>query len=159
MTMVLENQGRHFGMGYDQLHYPSMQTTPSFSDPWAHQTSTSASSFPALSKMDAPRSGTSMSYSQMPPVTSSMTQGSAYPGMTMSSTDMLSYPQDIPRSTYAEPAYTSTATTSAGYAPSFSSMSYTASLQQQQQQQQQQHQSRKLSDGYVLGIPILNENF
>ena len=151
MTMVLEHhQGRHFGgLGYDSMHYPSMQTSPSFSDPWAHQTSTSTS-YPALSKMDTSRTGTNMSYSQLPPVTGSMVQGSAYPTTTFASTDMLSYPQDIPRSTYAEPSYTATAaTTSAPYAPSFSSMNYTASLQHQQQQQQQQQQlhSRKISDG------------
>src|ERR1700761_4686602 len=144
MTMVIDNQGRHYGgMSYDHM-YPNMHTSPQFSDPWSHQTSTTNSSFPALSKTDSARSGMSLPYSHMPPVTSSMAQGSAYSGTGFSSTDMLSYPQDIPRSTYAEQSYSSPATTSS-YAPSYSSMSNYAQTLAQQQQHQQQNQ-RKLSD-------------
>jgi len=55
---------------------------------------------------------------------------------------MLSYPQDIPRSTYAEQSYSSPSATSSSYAPSYSSLNYAQSLHQQQQQQQH----RKLSD-------------
>ena len=144
MTMVIDNQGRHYGgMAYDHM-YPNMHTSPQFSDPWSHQTSTtSSSSFPALSKTDSARSGMSMPYSHMPPVTGSMAQGSAYSGTGLTSTDMLSYPQDIPRSTYAEQSYSSPSTTSSSYAPSYSSLNYAQSLAQQQQQQQQH---RKLSD-------------
>lgn len=124
--MVIDNQVRQYGgMGYDHM-YPSMHTTPQFSDPWSHQTSTSNTSFPALSKTDSSRSTMSMPYSHMPPVSGSMAQ-------------------DIPRSTYGEQSYpsASTATSSSSYAPSYSSMSYAQSLAQQQQQQQQH---RKMSD-------------
>ena len=145
MTMVIDNQGRHYGgMSYDHM-YPSMHTSPQFSDPWSHQTSTSSAQFPALSKTDGSRSAISMPYSHMPPVTSSMTQGSAYSGTGLSSTDMLSYPQDIPRATYAEQSYSSPSAASSTYAPSYSSLNYAQSLHQQQQQQQHQ-QHRKLSD-------------
>ncbi|KIX98715.1 uncharacterized protein Z520_05176 [Fonsecaea multimorphosa CBS 102226] len=146
MTMVIDNQGRHYGGGitYDHM-YPNMHTTPQFSDPWSHQTSTSSSSFPALSKTDGARSGISMPYSHMPPVTGSMAQGSAYSSTGFSGTDLLSYAQDMPRPNYGEQAYSSPAATSASYAPSYSSLSYAQSLHQQQQQQQQQ-QHRKLSD-------------
>ncbi|ETI25833.1 hypothetical protein G647_02610 [Cladophialophora carrionii CBS 160.54] len=146
MTMVIDNQGRHYGgLSYDHM-YSNMHPSPQFSDPWSHQTgTTSNSSFPARSKTDSSRSGISMPYSHMPPVTGSMAQGSAYSGTVFSSSDMLSYPQDIPRSTYAEQSYSSPAATSSSYAPSYSSLSYAQSLHQQQQQQQQQ-QHRKLSD-------------
>ncbi|KIW56633.1 hypothetical protein, variant [Exophiala xenobiotica] len=126
MTMVIDNQVRQYGgMGYDHM-YPSMHTTPQFSDPWSHQTSTSNTSFPGLSKTDSSRSTMSMPYSHMPPVSGSMAQ-------------------DIPRSTYGEQSYpsASTATTTSSYAPSYSSISYAQSLAQQQQQQQQH---RKMSD-------------
>lgn len=149
MTMVIDNQGRHYGgMNYDSM-YSNMHTSPQFSDPWAHSTSnSSASSFPALSKTDSSRSGMSLPYSHLPPVSAPMTQGSAFSGTGFSSTDMLSYPQDIPRSTYAEQSYSSPAVTSSSYAPSYSSISYAQQLHQQQQaQQQHQHsQQRKLSD-------------
>ncbi|KIW23241.1 hypothetical protein, variant 3 [Cladophialophora immunda] len=126
MTMVIDNQGRHYGgITYDHM-YPNIHATPQFSDPWSHQTSTSSSSFPALSKTDGARSGISMPYSHMPPVTGSMAQ-------------------DMPRPNYGEQAYSSPAATSASYAPSYSSLSYAQSMHQQQQQQQQQ-QHRKLSD-------------
>src|SRR6202012_1546244 len=121
MTMVIDNQGRHYaGMTYDHM-YPNMHTSPQFSDPWSHQTSTSSSSFPALSKTESSRSGISMPYSHMPPVTGSMAQGSAYSGTGFPSTDMLNYPQDIPRSTYPEQSYSSPSATASTYAPSFSS--------------------------------------
>jgi len=55
---------------------------------------------------------------------------------------MLSYPQDIPRSTYSEQSYSSPSAVSSSYAPSYSSLNYAQSLAQQQQQQQH----RKLSD-------------
>jgi hypothetical protein len=145
MTMVIDNQGRHYGgMTYDHI-YPNMHTSPQFSDPWSHQTSTTSSSFPALSKTDSARSGISLPFSHMPPVTGSMAQGSAYSGTGFTSTDLLSYPQDIPRSTFAEQPYSSTATASS-YVPSFSSLNYAQSLHQQQQQQQQAQHHRKLSD-------------
>lgn len=144
MTMVIDNQGRHYGgMNYDHM-YPSIHTSPQFNNPWSHQTSTtSSSSFPALSKTDGSRSGVSMPYSHMPPVTGSMTQGTTYSGTGFPSTDMLSYPQDIPRSTYADQQYSSPSTASSSYAPSYASLNYSQSLLQQQQQQQQQ---RRLSD-------------
>ncbi|EXJ78340.1 hypothetical protein A1O3_09501 [Capronia epimyces CBS 606.96] len=142
MTMVIDNQGRHYGgMGYDHM-YPNMQTTPQFSDPWSHQTSTSSSSFPALSKTDSSRSGISLPYSQIPSVSGTMAQGSAYSSTGYSGTDLLSLPQDIPRSTFGEQSYSTPSATSASYAPSYSSLSYAQSLHQQQQQQQH----RKLSD-------------
>lgn len=148
--MVIDNQGRHYGgMNYDPM-YPNMHTSPQFSDPWSHQTSTSSASFPALSKTESARSGMSIPYSHMPPVSASMAQGSAFSGTGFSGTDLLSFPQDIPRSTYGEQSYSSPATSSS-YAPSFSSLSYAQSLHQQQQhqQQQQQQQHRKLSDTSV----------
>ncbi|KAJ9608601.1 uncharacterized protein PV06_00709 [Exophiala oligosperma] len=143
MTMVIDSQGRQYGgMGYDHM-YPSMQTTPQFSDPWSHQTSSSNASFPALSKTDSSRSTMSMPYSHMPPVTGSMAQGSAYSSTGYSGTDVLSFPQDIPRSTY-EQSYPPTSATTSSYTPSYTSMTYAQSLAQQQQQQQSQH--RKMSD-------------
>ncbi len=145
MTMVIDNQGRQYGgMGYDHM-YPNMHTTPQFSDPWSHQTSTSGSSFPALSKTDSARSTMSLPYSTVPPVSSSMTQGSGFSNTGYYSTDLLSFPQDIPRTTFGEPSYTSTSATSSSYAPSYSSLSYAHSLHQQQQQQQHQ-QHRKMPD-------------
>ncbi|KAK5271620.1 hypothetical protein LTR96_003445 [Exophiala xenobiotica] len=144
MTMVIDNQVRQYGsMGYDHV-YPSMYTSPHFSDPWSHQTSSSNTSFPALSKTDNSRSTMSMPYSHMPPVSGSMAQGSDYSSTGYSGTDVLSFPQDVPRSTY-EQSYPSatTATSSSSYAPSYSSLSYAQSLAQQQQQQQQH---RKMSD-------------
>ncbi len=145
MTMVIDNQVRQYGgMGYDHM-YPSMHTTPQFSDPWSHQTSTSNTSFPGLSKTDSSRSTMSMPYSHMPPVSGSMAQGSDYSNTGYSGTDVLNFPQDIPRSTYGEQSYpsASTATTTSSYAPSYSSISYAQSLAQQQQQQQQH---RKMSE-------------
>ncbi|KAK4934726.1 hypothetical protein LTR10_024075 [Elasticomyces elasticus] len=145
--MVIDNQGRQYGgMGYDHM-YPNMHTQPQFSDPWSHQTSTSSASFPALSKTDSSRSTMSMPYSHMPPVTGSMAQGSDY-----SSTygnDVLSFPQDIPRSTYAEQSYPTAAATTSSYTPLYSTMGYAQQLHQQQQQQQQHQQHRKLSDHAV----------
>lgn len=149
MTMVIDNNGRHYGgMGYDHMYPNTMQTSPQFSDPWQHQTATSGSSFPALSKPDSLRSGLSMPYSQLPPVTASLAQGSSYSSVGFPATDLLSYPQDIPRSTYSsEQSYTSPSVTSSSYAPSYSSMNYAQSMHQQQQHQHQQHQQhRKLSD-------------
>jgi len=146
MTMVIDNQGRHYGgMGYDHMYPNTMHTSPQFSDPWQHQTATSGSSFPALSKTDGSRSGLSMPYSQMPPVTGSLAQGSSYSSTGFSASDLLSYPQDIPRSTYGEQSYTTPSVTSSSYAPSYSSMNYAQSMHQQQQHQQQQ-QHRKISD-------------
>lgn len=147
MTMVIDNQGRHYGgMGYDHM-YPNMHNTPQFSDPWSHQTSNSGNSFPALSKTESSRSGITMPYSHMPPVSGPMAQGSAYSSTGYSGTDLLNFPQDIPRSTYADQTYSAPSATSSSYAPSYSSLSYAQSLHQQQQQQQQhQHQQRKLSD-------------
>lgn len=144
MTMVIDNQGRHYGgMGYDHMYSSNMHTSPQFSDPWVHQTSASGSAFPPLTKTDNSRSGMSMPYSHLPPVTSSMPQGSSYTNTAFSGTDVLSYPQDIPRSTYGnEQSYTSS-TGSSSYAPSYSSLNYAQSLHQQQQHQQQH---RKLSD-------------
>ena len=142
MTMVIDNQGRHYGgMSYDHM-YPNMQTSPQFSDPWSHQTSTSNSSFPALSKTDSSRSTMSIPYSHMPPVSGSLAQGSSYSSTGYSGTDLLSYPQDIPRSTFGEQAYSPPSASSSSYAPSYSSLNYAQSLHQQQQQQQQ----RKLSE-------------
>ena len=136
MTMVIDNQVRHYGsMNYDHM-YPNMHTSPQFNDPWSHQPSTTSStSFPALSKTDNSRSTLSMPYSHMPPVTGSMTQGSAYTATGFPSTDMLNYPQDVSR-TYAEQSYSSPSAASSTYAPSYSSLNYSQSLQQQQQQQQ-----------------------
>lgn len=128
MTMVMDNQGRHYPgtMGYDHMYQSNVHITPQFSDPWAHQTSTSSSSFPTLSKTDGSRM--SMPYSHMPPVSGPMAQ-------------------EIPRSTYNDQAYSSPSASSSSYAPSYSSsLSYAQSLAQQQQQQQQQTQHRKLSD-------------
>jgi hypothetical protein len=86
----------------------------------------------------------SMPYSHMPPVSGSMAQGSDYSSTGYSGTDVLSFPQDVPRSTYDQ-SYpsASTATSSSSYAPSYSSLSYAQSLAQQQQQQQQH---RKMSE-------------
>jgi len=124
MTMVIDNQSRHYGgMSYEPM-YPNMHTSPQFSDPWSHQTSASSASYPALSKMDSSRPAMSMPYSHMPPVTSSMSQ-------------------DMPRTTYPEQSYSSPSTASSTYAPAYSSLNYAQSLHQQQQHQQQH---RKLSD-------------
>jgi len=130
-----------------------MHTSPQFSDPWQHQTATSGSSFPALSKTDSSRSGLTMPYSQMPPVTGSSAQGSGYSSVGFSATDLLSYPQDIPRSTYAEQAYTAPSVTSSSYAPSYSSMNYAQSMHQQQQAQQH----RKVSDALVFGPSLSHD--
>ncbi|KAG9773413.1 hypothetical protein KCU88_g5796, partial [Aureobasidium melanogenum] len=145
MTMVIDNQGRHYGggMGYDQM-YPNMHSAPQFNDPWSNQPSTSSSSFPALSKTDTSRSGLTMPYSHMPSVSGTMAQGSAYSSTGYSGTDLLSLPQDIPRPNFGDQAYSSSSASSGSYAPSYTSLSYAQSLAQQQQQQQHQH--RKMSD-------------
>lgn len=143
MTMVIDNQARTYGgMGYDHI-YPNMHTSPQFNNPWSHQTSTSNSSFPALSKTDSSRSTMSMPYSQMPPVTGSMAQGSSYSNTGYSGSDLLTFAQDLPRSTYGDQSYTSSTATTSTYAPSYSSLNYAQSLHQQQQQQQQ---ARKMPD-------------
>lgn len=143
MTMVIDNQGRQYGgMGYDQMYSSNMHPQPQFNDPWPHHSVTSSSSFPSLSKTDNSRPGITIPYNHLPPVSGSMSQGSAYSTSGLQGTDLLNY-QDIPRSTYGEQSYPAT---SSSYAPSYSSLNYAQSLHQQQQQQQQQ---RKLSDTYV----------
>eukprot|EP01099_Mayorella_cantabrigiensis_P002797 TRINITY_DN2246_c0_g1_i1.p1 TRINITY_DN2246_c0_g1~~TRINITY_DN2246_c0_g1_i1.p1 ORF type:complete len:369 (-),score=10.17 TRINITY_DN2246_c0_g1_i1:215-1321(-) len=148
MTMVIDNTGRQYGgMGYDAMYSNNMHSQPQFNDPWPHHSGPSASSFPSLSKTESARSGISLPYSHMPPVSGSMSQGSDYSTSGLQGTDLLSY-QDIPRSTYGDQSYTAT---SSSYAPSYSSLNYAQSLHQQQQQQQQQ---RKLSESWVSPTTI-----
>lgn len=142
MTMVIDNQDRHYGgMSFDPMYPSTMHTQPQFSDPWSHQTGSANQTYPAMSKPDTSRPQLSMPYSHMPPVSQPLASGSQYSSLGYT-TDGLSVGQDIPRSTYPEQSAYSNPTSGSHYATAYPSMNYAQSLAQQQQQQQQE---RKMS--------------
>ena len=150
MTLVVDNSGRHYGgMGYDSMYASHLPSSSHFTDPWgAHGPSNTASSYHPLAKHESSRSNPiSMPYPQVPVSAPSLASGSSYTGAGYGSSDILSLPQDIPRSTYGtEQSYTSASPATASFTPSYSSLGYAHSLAQQQQQQ---HHLRKLSDQSV----------
>lgn len=143
MTLVLENQSRHYGgINFDHMYSNSMHSQPpSFNDPWS-QTSNQYN----MPKQDHSRPTLSMPYN-MPPVSAPLASGSQYSNVGYSVTDGLNVGQDIPRSAYSEqPTYSQAPTSSASqYATAYPTMNYAQSLAQQQQQQHQQSQ-RKMSE-------------
>ena len=155
MTMVIDNQGRHYGgITFDPMYPNSMHTSPQFSDPWGHQTSNPNQAYPSMSKPDISRPTLSMPYSQMPPVSAPLASGSQLSILGYGGQDVLSVGQDIPRSTYHEQNYSAPSTTSSTYATSYPSMNYAHSLAQHQQHQHEQQQ--KLSSPYVAASPMCN---
>lgn len=152
MTMVIDNQGRHYGsINFDPMYPNSMHTSPQFSDPWSHQTGNSSQAYHSLSKPDTTRPQLSMPYSQLPPVSAPLASGSQLSIMGYGGSDVLSLGQDIPRTQYPEQNYSAPTTSSATYAPTYPSLNYAHSLAQQQQQQQ--HHQRKISERYVNSRP------
>lgn len=150
MTMVIDNQGRHYGsLTFDPMYPNSMHTSPQFSDPWSHQTGNSSQAYPSLSKPDTSRPQLSMPYSQLPPVSAPLASGSQFSTMGYGGSDVLSLGQDIPRTQYPEHNYSAPTTSGASYAPTYPSLNYAHSLAQQQQQQQHQ---RKISERYGPSI-------
>jgi hypothetical protein len=152
MTMVIDNQSRHYGnIGYPNNMYSNqLHSSPQFTDPWGSQ-STSQSHAPAFAtsmpKQEVSRP-MSMSYPQIPVSTPSLVSGSSYSSDGFGGSDLLSLPQDIPRSNYpTDQSYQTSAQSNNSFNPSsYSSLNYAQSLHQQQQQQQD---VRKMSDSYV----------
>ena len=135
--MVIDNQGRHFGgMGYDSMYSGHLQQSPHFTDPWTSHHS--SSQYPSLSKQESRPTSMSMSYPQIP-VSAPMSSGSSYSNIGYGGSDLLSGPQDIPRS--YEHSYTSPSSTASYTQTAYPTLNYAQSLHQQQQQQQ-----RKPSD-------------
>lgn len=148
MTMVIDNQGRHFGgIHFDPMYPNGMHTAPQFSDPWSHQTSNQG--YPTLSKPDTSRPQMSMPYSHMPPVSAPLTSGSQFSTMGYGGSDVLSLGQDIPRSQYPEQQnYSASTGSGTTYVPTYPSLNYAQTLAHQQHEQQ-----RKLSQRYVTTDP------
>ncbi len=149
MTMVIDNQSRHYGpIGYpDNLYSSHLHSSPQFTDPWgAHSTSQSHAPAYATSipKQEVSRS-MPLSYSQIPASAPSLVSGSNYSNAGLGGSDLLSLPQGIPRSNYpTDQAYQTSPQSNAPFSPSsYSSLNYAHSLHQQQQQQQD---VRKMSD-------------
>ena len=142
MTMVLDQQNRHYGGSiYDagnNMYSSHMAGQPQFNDPWGN----SAPSYQSLLHETRP-TGISMPYSHIP--TSAPMSSGTYYSDANSTSDVLSSLQDIPRSTYGtEHQYSAPTTTTSSYATAYpTSMGYAQSLHQQQQQQQHH---RKLAD-------------
>jgi hypothetical protein len=142
MTVVIENQSRHYGnMGYsDNMYATNLHTSPQFTDPWGTHSS-SQSHAPAyatsMPKQEVSRS-MPMSYPQIPVSASTLVSGSSYSNAGFGGPDLLSLPQDIPRSNYPQDGtYQTSSHTSSPFNPStYSSLNYAQSLHQQQQQQQ-----------------------
>lgn len=149
MTMVIDNQSRHYGnMGYpDNMYSSHLQSSPQFTDPWGSQ-STSQSHPPAyatsMPKQEVSRS-MPMSFPQIAVSAPSLVSGSGYSSAGFGGSDMLSLPQDIPRSNYpSDQTYQTSPQASNSFNPSsYSSLNYAQSLHQQQQQQQD---VRKITD-------------
>ena len=149
MTMVIDNQSRHYGnMGYsDNMYSSHLHSSPQFTDPWGSH-STPQSQAPAyavsMAKQDVSRP-MPMSYPQIPVSAPSLGSGSSYPSAGFGGSDLLSLPQDIPRSNYPQDqAFQPSPPSTSPFNPSsYSSINYTQSLHQQQQQQ---HDVRKMAD-------------
>lgn len=137
MTLVLDSNIRPYGgMGYEGNMYSSMHTTPNFTDPWAHQTSSHGQNRSSL-----------LQYSHIPPPTSApVSQPGHYAPQLGSNT--ISHPQDIPRSdaSYSNQHYSSPGTNDSSYSTSYPSLSYAQSLHQQQAQQQHRKMSEVSTD-------------
>lgn len=149
MTMVIDNQSRHYGnIGCpDNMYSSHLHTAPQFTDPWGSH-STSQSHAPAyatsLPKQEVSRP-MPMSYPQIPVSAPALVSGSSYSSAGLGGSDLLSIGQDIHRSSYPpDQTYQSSPQSSTSFNPSpYPSLNYTHSLHQQQQQQQG---IRKLSD-------------
>lgn len=143
------NQSRSYGDGgySDNIYSSHLHSSPHFSDPWAAQT-TAQSHASALAtsmpKHEASRP-ISLSYSQIAVPAPSMVSGNGYSRAGYGTSDLLSLPQDIPRSNYpSDQTYQTPVQNSTSFIPSsYNPINYAQSLHQQQQQQQV---IRKMSD-------------
>ncbi|KAL9105712.1 MAG: hypothetical protein Q9227_009152 [Pyrenula ochraceoflavens] len=157
MTMVMDNQPRQYGgMAYEHMYPHGLQSAgPQFTDPWsAHSAANTSSSvyptahpMPPQPKPESTRpTAISLPYSSIPVSAPSVVAGSSYPAAGYGTTDLLSAPQDIPRTTYGtDPSYATSSPATSTYPPTtYPSLSYAQSLQAHQQQQQ--HNSRKSSN-------------
>lgn len=140
--MAIDNQSRHYGnMGsLENLYATHLHASPQFSDPWgSHSISQPQAPIYAASmvKQETPRP-TPMSYPQVPVSAPSLGSGSSFSNAEFGGSDLLSLPQDIPRSNYPQDAtfQTSPQTTSSYNPSSYSSITYAHSLHHPQQQQQ-----------------------
>lgn len=155
--MVIDSQSRTYGnMGYtDNMYSSHLHSAPHFTDPWGSQ-STAQSHAPAFAtsmpKQEIPRPIT-MSYPQISVSAPALASGSSYSSVGFAGSDLLSLPQDIPRSNYpSDQTYHTSGQTNTTFNPSpYSSLNYTHSLHQQQQQQQD---VRRMSDPYVHHISL-----
>lgn len=153
--MVIDSHSRNYGnMGYpDNMYSSHLHSSPQFTDPWGSQ-STAQSHAPAFAtsmpKQEIPRPIT-MSYPQISVSAPALPSGSSYSSGGYAGSDLLSLPQDIPRSNYpSDQTYQTSGQTNTTFNPSpYSSLNYAHSIHQQQQQQQD---VRRTSDSYVHNI-------
>jgi hypothetical protein len=153
MTMVLDNQGRHYGnIGYpDNMYSSQLHSSPQFTDPWGVPSTTQShtSAYAAsLPKQEVSRA-MPISFSQNPVSAPSMVSGSSYSSAGFGASDLLSLPQDIPRSTYSQDQTYQTSAQTNNTFSAYPSLNYTQSIHQQQQQQQD---VRKMSESYVYSV-------
>lgn len=157
MTMVIDNQSRHYGdIGYpDNMYSSHLHSSPQFTDPWGAQ---------STPQLHAPAYATSMpkqqvsrampiSFPQNPISAPTLVSGSSYSSAGFGGSDLLSLAQDIPRSTYPqEQTYQAAPQNNSSFnTSSYSSINYAQSIHHQQQQQQD---VRKMSDPYVYQVSL-----
>ncbi|RMZ84914.1 hypothetical protein DV738_g24, partial [Chaetothyriales sp. CBS 135597] len=147
MTMVIDNQIRHYGgISFDSMYPSNMHAAPQFSDPWSHQNSSTAQTFSSLSKQPETSTSRPMTYAQIPSTTAPLPSVSQFSSVGYGGQDALSVGPDVSRSaSYHEQSYSAPTAAGATYATSYPPMSYAQSLAQQQQEQQRKMSSSETS--------------
>ena len=149
MTMVIDNQSRHYGnLGYpDNMYSNHLHSSPQFTDPWGSH-SASQSHAPAYAT-SMPKQEVSrpmpIAFPQISVSAPSLVSGSSYSSTGFGGSDVLSLPQDIPRSTYPpDQTYQASPQSNNSFNPSsYPPLNYAQSIHHHQQHQQD---VRKIAD-------------